>query len=101
MRDRMKIGTADDEINKTPGSVIGSFGERNGCKYCIQTAPYGTVKVVDVEGVAHFYEDERDVESSPRVKKNPRSKDSNKVGVKITRNLCAKKKSVAPARNSV
>jgi hypothetical protein len=61
--------------------------------------PYGRVQVVDEDGLSHCHEDEHDVESSQRVKANPRSKD--KVEVKITRNVCAKKKSVAPNRNSV
>jgi len=55
--------------------------------------------VVDVDGVSHCYEDELDVESSQRVKTNPKSKDMGEV--KITRNSCAKKKPVAPNRNSV
>lgn len=55
--------------------------------------------MADVDGVLHCYEDGHDVESSHRVKANPRSKDKREV--KITRNLCAKKKSVTPNRNSV
>ena len=47
-----------------------------------------------MDGVSHCYEDEHDVKSSQKVKVNPRSKDKGEV--KITRNLCAKKKSVAP-----
>jgi hypothetical protein len=61
--------------------------------------PYGTVQVVEVDCVSHCYEDEHDVELSQRFKANPRSKDVGEV--KITRNSCAKKKSVAPNRNSV
>jgi len=55
--------------------------------------------VVDVEVVSHCYKEEHHVESSQKVKANPRSK--GKGELKITRNSCAKKNSVAPNRNSV